>query len=35
MGKKIDFVGDGAAKVIERLADVGRIVIGFIRVLGA
>ena len=33
MGEKIDFVGDGAAKVIEGLADVGGIVVSFVRIL--
>ena len=35
MGEEIDFVGDSATKVIERFANVGRVVVGFVGVLGA
>ncbi len=35
MGEEVDFVGDGAAKVIERFANIGRVIVGFIGVLGA
>ena len=34
MRKEIDFVGDGAGEVGEGFADVGRVVVGFIAVLG-
>lgn len=34
-GKKVDFVGNGAAKISEGFANVGRVVVGFIGVLGA
>lgn len=34
-GKKVDFVRNGAAKISEGFADVGRVVVGFIGVLGA
>ena len=30
----MDFVGDGAAEVVEGFADVGRVVVGFVGVLG-
>ena len=30
VGKKVDFVGYGASKIIKGLADVGRVVIGFV-----
>lgn len=33
VGEEVDFVGDGAAKVVEGLADVGRVVIGFVGIL--
>jgi len=33
--KKVDFVSDGAAEVIEGLANVGGIVVGFVGILGA
>ena len=32
-GQEVDLLGDGAAKVVERFADVGRIVVGFVPVL--
>lgn len=35
VGKKVDFVGNGAAKISEGFADIGRVVVGFIGVLGA
>lgn len=35
MGEEADFIGDGASKVVEGLADVRRVVIGFVRVLRA
>lgn len=35
MRKEVDFVSDGAAEVIERLANVRGIVVGFIGILGA
>lgn len=31
----MDFVGDGTAQVDKGFADVGRVVVGFVRVLGA
>lgn len=34
-GKKVDFVGNGTAKISEGFTDVGRVVVGFIGVLGA
>ena len=34
-GQEVDFIGDGAAEVVEGFADVGRVVVGFVRVLGA
>lgn len=34
-GKKVDFVGNGAAKVSEGFTDIWRVVVGFIGVLGA
>lgn len=33
--KELDFFIDGATQVVERLADVGRIIVGFIGVLGS
>ena len=30
VGEKVHFLADGAAEVIERFTDVGRIVVGFI-----
>lgn len=30
MGEEVDFVGDGAAKVIERFANIRGIVVGFV-----
>ena len=30
VGQEVDFVGYGASKVVEGLADVGRVVIGFV-----
>ena len=35
MGEEIDFVGDGAAEVIEGFSDVGGVVVGFICILGS
>ena len=35
VGQEVDLFGDGTAKVVEGFADVGRIVVGFVRVLGA
>lgn len=35
MREKIDFVGDGTTEVVEGFANVGRVIVGFIRVLGA
>ena len=35
LGKELDLFLDGTTKVVEGLADVGRIVISFIGVLGA
>ena len=35
MGEKIDFVGNGTSKVIERFSDIRRVIVGFIRVLRA
>ena len=35
MREEADFIRDGASKVVEGLTDVGRVVIGFIRVLRA
>ena len=34
VGEELDFIGNGATEVIERFADIGRVVISFIRVLG-
>lgn len=34
-GKEVDFVGNGAAKISEGFADIWRVVVGFIGVLGA
>lgn len=34
-GKKVDFVGNGAAKISEGFADIWRVVVGFIGVLRA
>lgn len=34
-GQEVDFLGDGAAEIVEGLADVGGIVVGFVRVLRA
>jgi len=33
VGEEVDFVGDGAAEVIEGLADIGGVVVGFVGVL--
>lgn len=33
MGEEVDFVGDGTAEIVERFADVGRIVVGFVCIL--
>lgn len=30
VGKEVDFIGYGTSKVVEGLADVGRVVIGFV-----
>ena len=30
MGEEVDFIGDGASEVVEGLANVGRVVVGFI-----
>ena len=30
MGKEADLFGDGASEVVEGLADVGRVVVGFV-----
>ena len=35
VGEEVDLVGDGAGEVREGFADVGRVVIGFVGVLGA
>lgn len=35
VGEKVDFVGDSAAEVVEGLADVRGVVVGFIGVLGS
>ena len=32
--EKMDFLGNGATQIIERLADIGRVVVSFVRVLG-
>jgi len=32
-GKKVDFFGDGAAEIVERLTDVWRVVVGFVGIL--
>ena len=34
VGEKVDLFGNGAAKVVERFANVGRVIVGFVRVLG-
>ncbi len=34
MGKEVDFVGNGAGEVGEGFADIGRVVVGFVVVLG-
>lgn len=35
MGEQLDLFADGATEVVERFTDVGRIVIGFVRILGS
>lgn len=35
VGEEVDFVGDGAAEVVEGFADIGGVVVGFVCVLGA
>lgn len=30
VGEEVDFVGDGAAEVVEGFSDVGRVVVGFV-----
>ena len=32
--EKLYFIGDGATKVVERFANVGRVVISLVRILG-
>lgn len=34
-GEEVNFLGDGAAEVVEGFSDVGRVVVGFVGVLGA
>ena len=34
-GEQLDLLADGAAEVVEGLADVGRVVVGLVGVLGA
>ena len=33
VGEEVDFVGDGAAEVVEGFADIGGVVVGFVCVL--
>jgi hypothetical protein len=35
VGEKVDFLGDGAAEVGDRLANVGWVVVGFVGILRA
>ena len=35
VGEEVDFISDGASEVVEGLADVGRVVVGFVGVLRA
>ena len=35
MGEEIDFVGDSATKVVEGFANIRRVIVGFVGVLGA
>ena len=35
VGEEGHFLGDGAAEVVEGLTDVGRVVVGFVAVLGS
>lgn len=35
MGEEGDLFGDGAAEIVEGFANIGGIVVGFVRVLGA
>jgi hypothetical protein len=34
-GEEVDLLGDGAAEIVERLSDVGWVVVGFVGVLRA